>query len=205
MGMLKHRRLFHISLLMLLLGIGGRICFAEIVNSVVARVNNNIITLRDAKIEYQILKMIFKDEAKTGNELIDNMIDRYLVLSEVKRVYQKKLKQETKTRIESEVKKFESLFGDGEYDDFLAKFEITRDDIYLRFKNIVLIDKFLRQKIQIKKNGSNVDENMVLSEQKDEQFSLDVKTYIKKLRDKADRITINDVFKESQYPERNKK
>jgi hypothetical protein len=191
----KYKRILHISLLTLLLFVIGtkNRCFAEVINSIAARIDGHIITLKDLEIEHKIQKKLGYN-SKTREDILKEMIDYYLVLCEIKKVPQKKLKEEFELKIKNDNSKFEALFQDDEYRNFLADIEITRDDILLRFKNRVQIDNFLKQKIKTKKNGSNNNGNMVLEEDSSGSLFLKAEGYIKKLRNRTNRIMINDII-----------
>ncbi len=164
-------------------------CKGEIVNSIAARVNDHVITLRDMEIELYIQGKLFgKDNIQ--KDILWRMIDDHLILAEIKKSKGKDRSNGLKARVDDEVKKFKGKFTAKEYEKFLDELEIGEDDVYLRFKNKALTGDFLNKRAAIKKNGSKNAKNMVLKSKRDDRLVATLKNYILSLREKAD-IMIN--------------
>jgi hypothetical protein len=159
----------------------------------VARINDHIITKRDLDIEHKLQEKIYGDEAISKTAVLNEMIDTYLVMVEIRKTLSNGLKDKVKARIAMDREDFESLFSPDEYDIFLNGLEITREDILLRFTNKVLVENYLKRKIQTKKNGSNIDKSMILDNDIKKMLSDYSREYIDKLRMEADRLMINDI------------
>lgn len=192
MVMSTYKSFFFCILLTIMIGAGAiNVCFAEVVNSIVARVNNQIITFRDLKIEYDINRKLGEmGEGVDEGRLLWLMIDDLLLLSEIQKVRQKELKNSSQEKLENDLERFKGTFDKKAYEEFLIEHEIDENDIYDRFKNKALIADFLESKIEFKKKGLSESENVVLDGEERTQFSDSIKNYILELRNKSD-IIIN--------------
>lgn len=202
--MLSYKRMYFISMFMLSLSL---ICYegivnAAVVNSIVARVNDHVIMLRDLEIEYRIQNKMYEESTKSRRAILNGMIDDYLVLLEAKKIPQSRHEEKLNNAAAQDSKEFESLFTKRKYDKFLNDLEITRAFIHQRFKERLIINNTLEQKVLpiIKNNGSNLKENVLLKENRKFEFSKDSKRYISKLRKKSSRLMINDFISEDAIP-----
>ncbi|MFC1855833.1 hypothetical protein ACFL2A_04770 [Thermodesulfobacteriota bacterium] len=172
------------------------ICYGEVVNSIVARINSHTITLRDLRIECNIQE-ILRNETCPDLEVLEGMIDQDLLMKEILKASRKIHSEEFNERVESAVKKFEGNFADDEYDKFLSGLELKREDIHERFKRLTLINNEIEkknksEKSDSKKNGLNISKSMIVKEYIDISISDNVREYLKKLRKKTHLIMINN-------------
>ncbi len=181
---------------------------AEVVNSIKARINGHIITFRDVEIEKRIRsKMPVTPSIIVTEPLVWQMVDNYLLLLESQKAPGKNIEEKVENKLEGFKGRFKSV---ATYDEFLAEFELTEDDLYQIFKKRVLIEGLLRNKrgiwvdllkgeakknpeltVSIKKKGSTFAKNMILSScTEDELFQIKLERTKIKLREKV-KIFVN--------------
>ena len=119
---------------------------AELVDRLVASVNNEVITL--SELERAVgFNVAFggKDEDKLRTETLEGLINRHLLLQEA---YRLKFVEVSDQDINAEIEKLKIRLGsDNAFAGFLARLDMTREQLGRMLGERLLVEKFIEKKI----------------------------------------------------------
>lgn len=119
---------------------------AELVDRVVASVNNEVITLSELEraVGFNVA-LGGKNEDKLRTETLDGLINRHLLIQEA---YRLKFVEVSDQDINAEIEKLKMRLGsDNAYAAFLARLDITREQLGRMLGERLLVEKFIEKKI----------------------------------------------------------
>ena len=119
---------------------------AELVDRIVASVNNEVIT--SSELERAVgfnLALGGKNEDKLRTETLEGLINRHLLIQEA---YRLKFVEVSNQDINAEIEKLKMRLGsDNAFADFLARLDITREQLGRMLGERLLVEKFIEKKI----------------------------------------------------------
>ncbi len=119
---------------------------AELVDRIVASVNNEVITLSelDRAVSFN-LAFGGKNGDKLRNETLEGLINRHLLIQEA---YRLKFVEVSDQDINAEIEKLKTRLGSDEaFAGFLARLDITREQLGRMLGERLLVEKFIEKKI----------------------------------------------------------
>ncbi len=119
---------------------------AELVDRVVASVNNEVITLSelDRAVGFNVA-FGGKDGEKLRTETLQGLVNRHLLVQEA---YRLKFVEVSDQDINAEMEKLKTRLGsDNAFADFLARLDITKEQLGRMLGERLLVEKFIEKKI----------------------------------------------------------
>jgi peptidyl-prolyl cis-trans isomerase SurA len=119
---------------------------AELVDRVVASVNNEVITLSelDRAVGFNVA-FGGKDGARLRSETLEGLVNRHLLLQEA---YRLKFVEVSDQDINTEIEKLKTRLGsDNAFAGFLTRLDITREQLGRMLGERLLVEKFIEKKI----------------------------------------------------------
>jgi SurA N-terminal domain len=119
---------------------------AELVDRIVASVNNEVITLSELERAVRFnVALGGKNEDKLRTETLEGLINRHLLIQEA---YRLKFVEVSNQDINAEIEKLKMRLGsDNAFADFLARLDITREQLGRMLGERLLVEKFIEKKI----------------------------------------------------------
>jgi hypothetical protein len=119
---------------------------AELVDRIVASVNNEVITLSELERAVRFnVALGGKNEDKLRTETLEGLINRHLLIQEA---YRLKFVEVSNQDINAEIEKLKMRLGsDNAFADFLVRLDITREQLGRMLGERLLVEKFIEKKI----------------------------------------------------------
>jgi SurA-like protein len=119
---------------------------AELVDRIVASVNNEVITLSELERAVRFnVALGGKNEDKLRTETLEGLINRHLLIQEA---YRLKFVEVSDQDINAEIEKLKMRLGsDNAFAGFLARLDITREQLGRMLGERLLVEKFIEKKI----------------------------------------------------------
>jgi hypothetical protein len=180
---------------------------AELVDRIVATVNNEVITASELNFAMALNERFGKvqqDRRDLESTTLVGLINRQLLVQEAHRLkFVEVSEQEIATEVENVVKRFAS---ERECDDFLSQHEMTREDLSRMLGERLLAERFVEKKVGLFVRVSHEEiqnyydahteeykdkhiqdaQKMILALLMDQKIKLQLARYLTELRDKAD-------------------